>query len=180
MYILKFKPLRNIWSDWSSLFSVLRVLFSPSWWRLFISFSSAWKLCCISAVLWNEPLSFLQLLTLPLSLHLPQCLFSSSGASGLCWQAAMTAPLIGAGGPGGRRSALVSGQRGRAGRHICYCWQLYHELPPETLSSLSHRPSSPRWAGTQSYTCSPSSPLLSFVSQQCEIFIFFFKQWVDF
>lgn len=54
----------NIWLDQSSVFYVLHVLFSPSWWRSFISFSSAWKLCCISTVLWNEPLSFLLLFIL--------------------------------------------------------------------------------------------------------------------
>lgn len=87
-------------------------------------------------------LSFLPVFTFSLSLHLLRY--------GMRWKATVMAPLIGAGGPGAQ-GALFRGQHGRAGRHICYCWQSSYDLPSWVLSSslwragtgVSHTPALP-------------------------------------
>lgn len=122
---------------------------------------SAWKLSCISAVLWNEPLSFLQLFMLPLSLHLPQRFFFSSRACGLRWQAAMMAPLISAGGPGVQVGPSHMPNEGWTTHLLLLTavsrpapWNPFIPQPYALLSAMG-------WHWVQSHTC---SPVLSFVS----------------
>lgn len=101
-----------------------------------------------------------------ISPHLPQHFFFSSGVCSLRWQAAMTAPLISAGGPG-VQVGLWSQASGGGGRrtHLFLLtavsrpalWKSFIPQPHALLSAMG-------WHRVQSHTCSPLLSLVSLLS----------------
>lgn len=141
-------------------FSILLVLFNPSWWHAFISLHPA------AFVLYSGmSLSFLRLFMFHLSLHLPQCLFTNSGACGLCWKAAGAVLLISAGGP---EAQVGSSQRVKEegwATHLLLLtatswlsfWTSFILQPHALVSAVG-------WHWVQSYICSPSCSVVPFPS----------------